>query len=254
MIKKEQKKWNRSVFWKISAIVILILLFIGLAIGKQYFKIKKVSVTGCDYYTEAEIKKMVLKGHGTGNSLFLYLKYKYGKEKEIPFIEKIDVDMISRHEVQINVYEKGMVACIQYMGEYLYFDKDGIILESSSKQKNGIPVISGVDFTSMNLGQKLEVEDDSIFDTILDISQLISRYQLKLKKVVFNQKGEITLTTKKIRVLLGKQNSYDVQIAELSKLLPKAVKKKLNGTLNMKNFEEGQGQIIFKEENSKKKN
>lgn len=244
MAEKEQKKGKIIV--KIVVVLVLLLMLLGLAVGKSYFKIDKVTITGNRYYTEEEIKKKVFSGHGTGNSLLLYLKYKYGNRVDIPFIEKIDVDMISNHEVQINVYEKSMVACIQYMGEYLYFDKDGIILESAPERKKGIPVISGVKFTAMNLNQKLEVEDDSIFETILDISQLVNRYQLKLQKVVFNQKGEVTLVTKKIKVLLGKQDSYDAQIAELSKLLPKAVKEKLNGTLNMKNFEEGQGQIIFK--------
>lgn len=246
MTEKEQKKGKIIV--KIVVILVLLLMLIALAIGKRYFKIEKITITGNRYYTEEEIKEKVFSGIGTGNSLFVYLKYKYGRVEDIPFIEKIDVDMIDHHEVQVNVYEKSIIACIEYMGEYLYFDKDGIILESSTKKKKGIPVISGVKFKAMNLNQKLEVADDSIFETILDISQLVDKYELNLNKIVFNQKGEVTFVTKKIKVLLGKQNSYDAQIAELSKLLPKAVKKKLKGTLDMKNFEEGQGQFIFKEE------
>lgn len=54
------------------------------------------------------------------------------------------------------------------------------------------------------------------------------------------------LYTGKIRVNLGKRNDYEEQIAELSKLLPKAKKKKLKGVLDMEYFEEGQDQIIFK--------
>lgn len=252
MAEKEQKKGKIIV--KIVIVLVLLLILLGLAFGKKYFKINEITITGNEYYTEEEIREKVFSGHGTGNSLYLYLKYKYGKAEDIPFIQKIDVDMISNHEVQINVYEKSIVACIQYMGEYLYFDKDGIIMESSSKQKKGIPVISGVKFTSMNLNQKLEVEDDTIFKTILDISQLINRYKLKMQKIVFNQEREVTLVTDDIKVQLGKKDEYDAQIAELSKLLPKAIKKKLKGTLNMENYEEGQGQIIFTEErkNTKK--
>lgn len=251
MVEKEQKRGK--IILGVILVIVVLLLCIGLIVGNRYFKINKITITGNQYYTEEEIKEIVLSKRWTSNSLLLYLKYRYGREEDIPFIQKIDIDMVSNHEVLINVYEKSMVACIQYMGEYLYFDKDGIILESAQKQKKGIPVISGVEFTSMNLNQKLEVEDDSIFETILDISQLISRYKLDLKKVVFNQKGEVTLVTKKIKVLLGKQDSYDEQIAELSKLLPKAIKRKLNGTLNMKNFETGQGQIIFTEERKSQK-
>lgn len=243
----EKKQKRGKLVYKIAAIIVILLVCIGLAAGKYYFKIHKITITGNQYYTEEEIKKKVFNGRWTSNSILLYLKYKYGKKEDIPFIQKIDVDIISNHEVQVNVYEKSMVACIKYMGEYLYFDKDGIVLESTQKMQKKIPVISGVKFTSMNLNQKLEVEDDTIFDTILNISQLVGRYKLNLQKIVFNQKGEVTLVTKKIRILLGKQDSYDAQIAELSKMLPEAINRKLKGTFDMRSFVAGQRQVILKQ-------
>lgn len=100
----------------------------------------------------------------------------------------------------------------------------------------------------MNLHEKLEVKEDGIFEKILGISQLLTKYELDLDKVVFEYDKSVTLYAGKIRVKLGKKERYDEQIAELSKLLPKAQKKNLKGVLNMENFEEGQEQVIFQVE------
>ena len=69
------------------------------------------------------------------------------------------------------------------MGEYLYLDKDGTIVESSQEKIEGVPLVTGVRFQEMNLHEQLKVEDESIFDTILAISLLIQRYELDIDKI-----------------------------------------------------------------------
>ena len=134
------------------------------------------------------------------------------------------------------------------MGEYIYFDQDGVVVESTTKKQKAIPLIEGINFKKMNLNEQLEVEKEEkdIFERITGISQLISKYDIESDKIVFDNKKKVMLYTGKIRVNLGKRNDYEEQIAELSKLLPKAKKKKLKGVLDMEYFEEGQDQIIFK--------
>ena len=73
MTEKEQKKGKIIV--KIVIVLVLLFMLVGLAVGKKYFKINKITITGNEYYTEEEIKEKVCSGYGTGNSLFLYLKY-----------------------------------------------------------------------------------------------------------------------------------------------------------------------------------
>ena len=121
-------------------------------------------------------------------------------------------------------------------------------MESNTEQLEGIPVIEGVNFTKMNLHEKLEVKesDEDIFERIVGVSQLLSKYEIDTDKVVFDSKKRVTLYVGDIRVSLGKRDMYDEQIAELSKLLPKAIKKKLKGELDMENFQEGQERSIFK--------
>ena len=167
-------------------------------------------------------------------------------------MEKVDVQLKGLGSVQIQIWEKTIIGCIKYMGEYLYFDRDGVVVESTVKQQEGIPLVEGVTFRRMNLYEKMEVENDEIFERIMGVSQLLSKYQIATDKVVFDQSSKVTLYVEDIRILLGKRDSYDEQIAELSKLLPKARKKKLKGTLDMESFWEGQEQIIFKMDLSNK--
>lgn len=226
-------------------LLLLILIIAGICL---LGRIRQVSVVGCDFYTEEEIKEKVMHDVVTKNTLGLYATYAMGKGIELPFVGKINVKITGIDSVEIVVYEKTIVACFKYMGEYLYFDKDGVVVESSTEKKAGIPLIEGVSFLKMNLYEKMEVEDDEIFEVILGISQLLDKYQIETDKVVFDRKRAVTLHSGKIRVKLGKKDMYDEQIAELSKLLPKAKKKKLKGVLNMENFEEGQEKIIFQKD------
>lgn len=239
----KRKIW--PVFLKIF-IVILLFALIFFYLNRE-FKLDKVNINGCDYYTEEEIRERIISGPLKGNALGIYIKNKI-REQSMPFVEKIDVDMVNNHELLISVYEKSMIACIPYMNEYLYFDKDGIIVENSQKKMDYVPVIEGIQFDSMNLYEKLSVDDDDVFETIVNLSQLIKQYKIKTDYVYFNYQSEVTIYTDDIKVLLGKSSRYDEKISEISNILKKAKKRKLKGTLDMRNFVSGQSEIIFKEE------
>lgn len=229
------------VFLIIAAILFGVFLYL-----RKEFSLDKVTVSGCSYYTEEEIKEKIVSGVFSGNTLWIYVVNNI-REPSIPFVEKIDFDMVNHHEILITVYEKSMIACIPYMNEYLYFDKDGIIIENSQKKMDYVPVIEGIQFSSMNLHEKLSVEDDEIFDTILNLSQLLKQYKIKTKSLYFNYKSEVILYSGDIKVLLGKGTRYDEKIAELSNVIKKAKNRNLKGTLDMRDFEAGQSEIIFKE-------
>ena len=211
-------------------------------------RIRNVSVIGCEFYTEQQIKEKIMHAGITNNIFGLYATYAFGKGEKIPFVGKISVKITGIDSVEVVVYEKKIVACFQYMSEYLYFDQDGVVVESSIEKKENVPLVEGVTFLKMNLYEKMEVEEEDIFETILGISQLLEKYQIETDKVVFDRKKAVTLYSGKIQIKLGKKDMYDEQIAELSKLLPKAKKKKLKGVLDMENFEEGQEKVIFQKE------
>jgi cell division protein FtsQ len=166
---------------------------------------------------------------------------------KLPFVEKIDVTMTDTHTITVYVYEKMVAGCVEFMGEYLYFDKDGIIVESSSTRLEDIPVIKGLKFDKIMLSEKLEVQKDELFDVIINLTQLIRKYELRVDKISFNSDYEVTLDCGDIRVLLGKKSTYDEALSELKNILAEA--KGMEITLDMRNYVKGTQNIIGKQKN-----
>lgn len=245
-MKKERKRHTLLRFFiklfVITGILLLIVLFLFL-----YFRLEKVTISGCEYYTEETIKETLMTGTRKNNTLFLYLYYK-NNTPSIPMIQKIDVKMIGRNELQINIYEKTIVACIEYMSTYMYFDKDGIIVESLPEKIENVPLITGIRCGDMTLHEPFNVENKEIFDTILELSKLIKHYELKVDRLYFSYDEKLTLYSGNIKVLLGKKDRYDEQIAELSHILPEAEKDGQKGVLNMEDYTKGQDRFYLKTE------
>jgi len=229
-------------------VVITILLCMFIILQNVFFGLEEVSVTGCSFYTEEEISKRFTKTLKYDNTLWFYLKYNYLKDITIPFVDGYEVEIQDLNKIHINIYEKSMISCIKYMGEYLYFDKDGVIIEASEERMEELPLVTGLQFSEMGLYDKLEVGNDDVFRTILDVSLLLQQYEIPIDRIHFNYKNEITLFSGDIRIALGKKDAYDVQIADLSKLLPKAKEKKLKGVLDMVDYKAGQEKVIFRED------
>lgn len=247
IFQKKDQKVQKNIRIVIIVVCVLLLCILGFSIS-TCFKLKDLQITGCDYYTEEEISKDFQQSVFDKNTLVFYIKYKFFKSVSIPFVDGFDMDFISRNKIHINIYEKAMISCIKYMGEYLYLDKDGTIVESSIEKIDDIPLVTGLSFQEMSLHEKLKVEDDSVFDTILAISLLIQRYQLDIDKIFFKYNYEVTLYSGDIKILLGKQEYYDTQIADLTNILPIAQKKKLKGVLDMEEYTGDESKIIFRKE------
>ncbi|MFA9463856.1 MAG: cell division protein FtsQ/DivIB [Velocimicrobium sp.] len=217
----------------------------------MYNRIKTINVKGCEYYSEDEIKQNLLTGVEGKNSILLYLKARYIGLKELPYIEKVTIKRVNHHEITIHVYEKELIACVKYMSQYLYFDKDGVILDTSDEERDGIPCISGLTFSGFKIYEPIEVEEKDIFTSILDISQIINRYELDIDKIHFNSKNEVSLGVGMIQIYLGKREFYDEPIVALSEILPTVLERKLKGTINMENYQTGDN-IIFHLQTKKK--
>ncbi len=224
----------------ILCLVILIPAFILYATCS----LKTVIVEGSSHYTNEELQDKVITKRTDRNTLLLYLRYKYGKADSIPFVEDINIEMVNKNTVKIHVYEKVITGCIEFMGGYMYFDKDGIVVESSNEKLPEVPFITGLKFNRIILYEKLEVQKKSLFNVILNLTQLIRKFELSIDKIQFDSGLEVILYSGNNKILLGKRETYDEQLAELKDILPKAEGKKL--LFDMKEYKEGQEEIIAK--------
>lgn len=238
-VKPEKLRFGKSKRVAISLAVFLTLLLLliggGFYIINNY-KVTTVYVDGSIHYTNEEIMDMVMGGRFGDNSLFLSLKYRDKGIEGIPFIEMMDVSIEAKDTIRITVYEKALAGYVKYLGRYIYFDKDGIVVETSEEQTAGIPQVTGLTFDHVILHEKLPVDKPELFDEILNITQQLAKYSLSADKIYFDSAYQVTLYFGDAKVALGDNVDIDEKIMMLQNILPSLLGK--SGTLDMREYSE----------------
>lgn len=217
----------------VSIVVIVFLCYI-------IFHLDTVKVEGTEFYTEEEIKASVFVRDFSDNEIMFFIYDKLFGIDTLPFVEEIEAEYHNPRSMTLHVYDKKISGCINYLGQYVYFDKDGIVLQTLPEQKEGIPVVIGINFGTFTVGQPFQVSDDSVFDSIMNVSQQISHYEIPVDKIKVTD-GAIRLTIGSLKVDLGKKERYDDALADLAGVIEKAQSENiaLNGTINMENHTAG---------------
>ena len=209
-------------------IILLVLIF--------SVRIKDVEVSGNKQYTKEQIESLLFDGTWSRNSAFCYYQNRFQEHKSIPFIEEYKINFKSPTRVEVIVFEKSVVGCVSYMSSYMYFDKDGIIVESSSEQLPGVPVIAGLEFGHIVLHQPLPVADQDIFGEILNLTQVLNVSDIQVDRINYNSYNEAELVMGDITVELGNSDSLDGKISELHDIMPEL--SGLSGTLYLDTYDE----------------
>ncbi|MCM1100836.1 MAG: FtsQ-type POTRA domain-containing protein [Clostridium sp.] len=239
---------------KTAIAVITVALMLTVALGGigwyvwDTHTVRTVFVEGNVHYSEEEIKALVMDGVFGNNSLYLSMKYKNRGIEDVPFLDAMDVNILSPDTIRITVYEKALAGYVKCMGTYVYFDKDGYAVESSTIRTAGVPQVTGLDFDHMVLGQPLPVEEEyrEVFGTILDITKLLNKYELTADRIFFHSDSEITVYFGEVKVALGDETDrLEDKIVRLSRMLPGLSGRK--GTLQMETYNE-KGDYTFKPE------
>ncbi|MDO4187682.1 MAG: FtsQ-type POTRA domain-containing protein [Lachnospiraceae bacterium] len=234
----DKTKLKKILIRMIIIMIILIAVCAAILVIREKCNVSIVDIEGNEHYSTAEIRDLVMDGPYGTNSVYLYLKYKNKTVKDIPFIEKMNVKIISPNHIRIDVYEKAVAGYIEYLGHYIYFDREGIAVESSTETTPGIPFVTGLDFDHVVLHEKLPAVDETIFAKILSITQLLTKYDIPTDRIYFDKDENITLYYGNVRIYIGTDAYIDEKINELSLLLPKL--EGYSGVLHMENYK-GEG-------------
>ena len=149
--------------------------------------IREMSVTGNAFYTNEEIRDMLFDTPLKRNTIYCYLNNRFGEHQTIPFVERYQIEFRSLSSVEVIVYEKNIVGYIEYLGSNLFFDRDGMIVESSSRVIEGVPIVAGLHLDHVILYQKLPVERQDVFEVLLNLTQLFERYEIRADKIFFDK-------------------------------------------------------------------
>jgi len=228
---------------KIILIVIaaVILCIIGAA---AFMKIETVTVTGNETNTSEDVEARIFDAEKySRHTVYQFINQLLGNKVEIPFVEDYKIIFNSPRDTEVIVYEKSIVGYVKYMNNYMYFDKDGIVVDSSPEKIPGVPEITGLDFGSIVLYRELPVEDHRVFDRILNLTQALQNHNISAERIHFSELGEATLYLGDITVELGSTGDMGAKVAELSDMLPQIRERMASegikgGTLYLDSYDE----------------
>ena len=149
--------------------------------------------------------------------------------------------------VRVTVKEKEMAGYVDYDGVYLYFDGEGTALLRTNRLIEGTPYIEGLSFDTakVELGKKLPVEDDSIFEKIVEVSKNLKKYNLTPDRMSCPD-GNIRIYFGIVEVILGSGN-YEEKLQQVQPILDKLAElyPDTAGTLHLENYDSESESIRF---------
>ena len=92
-------------------------------------RIKEVSVSGSNRYTPEQIENILFSGRWGNNTILAFIRDKTQPHRQIPFVEKYKIVFHGPFKAEVIIYDKSIVGYVSYMSSYMYFGRDGIIVE-----------------------------------------------------------------------------------------------------------------------------
>lgn len=239
-MKTEKKKKSKYIVLAVIGALMLIFAFLATR------KIENVTYEGNERLTDEELSSRIFGESLDYNPIIFWIKNLMGKKIEIPFVEEYDVEMKSITSIKITVYEKSITGYISYMNTCMYFDKDGIVVENSMSEYEDVPEITGIKFENIILHEKIPVKNEKIFSRILDVTQMVDKYDVAVKKINISEDLSATLYINSFRVALGNDGDYGKKIAELSSILPNM--EDIPGELDMREYNKSDTGYVFRKD------
>ncbi len=230
------KRWLTLAVSLAAAVLLLMFVF--------FVRISEVEVSGNVRYTREQVEEAVFDTNLSRNTVICYLRDRFRPHKTIPFVEDYKIVFRSLNRAEIIVYEKSVVGYVSYMNSMIYFDKDGVVVESTSERLPGIPMINGLEFGHIVLHRPLPVEDPRIFSELLNLTQILEINEIIVDQIEFARSGRMRCWIGTLLVELGDNTQMNGKIGELRSILKEYPD--LNGTLYLDTYDEANLSPMFR--------
>ena len=247
MIKEERRRKKNLIMYAKGFFAAVVTGLILGAVICGVFVVKDVKIEGNELYDQAVIEQAILDDDYCWNSLYVFLKYRFRPTEEIPFIDSMEITLQSPHKICIHVYEKVMMGYLYIpgIGENAYFDKDGFVVETSSRIIKDVPKIEGITCNEVVLYEKLPINSAKLRE-ILTLTQTLKREELIPDVITYGIPQEPQVSYQKIRVLIGDTDELTRKVERMDKILDKLEGK--SGVLHLENWTEETTNIVFDED------
>ena len=94
------------------------------------------------------------------------------------------------------------------------------------------------------LNEKLPIENDDMFNLILDVTQSLQKYDITVEKMYLSKEKEVKLYKNNVEVLVGNDNDMSDKIRTLRDIMPGL--EGLKGTLDLREYNKSNSGYDFK--------
>ena len=219
-----------------AVLIFLLVFFVG-------FRVTKVQIEGNKFYTDKEIKKMVLDAPIAKNTILATMIKTEEKTKDAQLIEKVTIKRKNMNTLIVQVKEKQMIGYFEYQGKYANFDRQGVIQIITDEPLSNVPLIEGLDVKDVKQGEKLKGINTKKLNSILSIGKMLEKTEQKPDKLVFNDMKQLVLYYGEIEVRLGNDENMDEKMNRLVGILPQL--DGMEGILHLENITEDTQAVVF---------
>lgn len=193
---KKQKKINKAILF----LCIAVILGTGIYFLITDFSIQSIEVKGNTTYTDGEIINAIKEQDYVGNTLVMIAQNQVFGQTYLPFIENISMGYDNSHVLKVKVKEKLRAGVFEYMNKNVYFNSEGIALESRNQLFEGVPVVTGVSFDKLVLGKQIPVKGD-YFNTIMNITKKSLPTDWKSPRFILKMRMTLPLSRASLRFI-----------------------------------------------------
>lgn len=207
-------------FTKILIFVVLIVVFFLLFFTSPFFGVQKIEIRGNEHYSEEQIIEKI--NFNLNKNIFLFQKQKAEKLLcQDPYIESARIETKLPNQIKIKIKERKVVGYVPYVGTYLYIDKDGRVLETSSTYKDNLPVVQGLEFDHFEIGEIIPVKNKNSLNVVAVMAQMMLKYNLleDIIKIDVSDPSDTHIYVKKLDVSMGNIEEFDKKIQWLIQIM-----------------------------------
>ncbi len=219
-----------------SLLIFVLVLFLG-------FQVTGIQVEGNGFYSDDQIKNMVLDVPMAKNSILAGFIDTEKSTKDEAMIDSITISRINRNTLLLQVKEKQMIGYIEFQGQCVNFDRQGIVQIITEEPLENVPKIEGIDVKEAVQGERLSGINTTKLNTILSVGKMLEKMENKPDRLAFNDLNQLVMYYGNIEVRLGNDENMDEKINRLVGILPELTG--MSGILHLENTTEDSEAVVF---------
>lgn len=219
----------------IIGFLVLVMIIAGVLFS-PVFSVKEIRSEGAQHFTTTELAEII--SLSQGDNLILYGK---SKAEELlnqePYIAEAKLKMELPDTMVIQVKERKVRGYVPYMGAYLYIDEEGRVLETQNAYHDALPVVRGLQFDRFLLGEVLPVENKDSLQVVLQMSQMMKKYDLldMVVEIDVTDPKDVYAYVNKVEIRLGEMQDADQKVRIMGEIM-RTISEEDRGTLDLRDL------------------